>query len=204
MKTDGLNIGRASTAILIAGVVLLVCLASATAAELRFIEVDRDKDHYSLRSVSWFDSDIESVYAVLTDYELFHRFTSAIVESRNLELDARGRPGYYTRMEGCVLFWCQSFVRRGHLELDPMRQIEAIADPEQSDFRIAREKWQLREEGGGTLMIYEFEMVPDFWVPPVIGPYYMKRALKSGGEKAVDRIEALAIATQATRAAQTP
>jgi hypothetical protein len=47
-------------------------------------------------------------------------------------------------------------------------------------------------------------MVPDFWVPPVIGPYYMKRALKSGGEKAVDRIEALAIAEQTTRSASTP
>ena len=35
-------------------------------------------------------------------------------------------------------------------------------------------------------------MVPDFWVPPVIGPFFIKRALQSGGEKAVDRIEALA------------
>jgi hypothetical protein len=47
-------------------------------------------------------------------------------------------------------------------------------------------------EGEGTLMIYEFEMVPDFWVPPVIGPFYIMRALRSGGERAIDRIEALA------------
>jgi len=29
-------------------------------------------------------------------------------------------------------------------------------------------------------------------VPPVIGPYYIKRTLRDGGRDAVDRIEALA------------
>jgi hypothetical protein len=125
-----LNFGRAYAAALVAGLVLFALSPAVRPAELRFIEVDRDSDHYSLRSVTWFDSDIGSVYAVLTDYELFQHFSSAIVESKNLGLDADGRPEYYTRMEGCVLLWCQSFIRIGHLELDPIRQIEAITDPE--------------------------------------------------------------------------
>ena len=41
-------------------------------------------------------------------------------------------------------------------------------------------------------MIYNFEMDLGFWVPPVIGPYYIKRTLKRGGEDAIQRIEALA------------
>ena len=173
-------------------------------AELRFIEVERDKSIYSLRSVTWFDADMAAVYAVLKDYDLFHRFSSAIVESRNLDPDTEGRPEYYTRMEGCVLFWCKSFIRIGYLKLEPIHRIEAISDPDRSDFHFAAESWQLREEEGGTLLIYEFEMIPDFWVPPVIGPYYIKRALKSGGEKAAVNIEALALAEQATRTARTP
>ena len=36
-------------------------------------------------------------------------------------------------------------------------------------------------------------MIPDFWVPPVLGPFYIKRALKSGGANAVNRIEAIAL-----------
>jgi hypothetical protein len=96
-------------------------------------------------------------------------------------------------MEGCVLLWCKSFVRIGHLTLQPTSEIVANAHPDKSDFKRSRERWQLIPEGDGTLLVYEFEMVPDFWVPPIIGPFYMKRALKSGGEKAVDRIEALAL-----------
>jgi hypothetical protein len=33
---------------------------------------------------------------------------------------------------------------------------------------------------------------PDFWVPPVIGPWVLKRELRAGGERALYRIERLA------------
>ena len=179
---------------LVAGIAVWLLSAASVGAELRAVEVDRDTDlnQYSLRSVTWFDASPEALYRVLSDYDLFHRFTSAIVESRNMDVDEQGRPGYYTRMEGCVLMWCRSFIRIGHLTLDPNVRIVANADPEQSNFKKSRESWTLTKEGEGTLLVYEFEMVPDFWVPPVIGPFFIKRALESGGEKAVDRIEALA------------
>ena len=178
--------------------------ASASAAELRFIEVDRENGRYFLKSTTWFDAEIEAVYSVLIDYDLYHRFSGAIAESRNLDPDKEGRPEYFTRMEGCVLIWCQSFVRIGHLRLEPIQRIEAITDPERSDFLFSRESWELTEAEGGTLLTYEFEMVPDFWVPPVVGPYFIQRALKSGGAKAADRIEVIALEEQATRTASEP
>ncbi|MBT8099357.1 MAG: hypothetical protein KJO82_06385 [Gammaproteobacteria bacterium] len=187
-----MNIGRKTLAAAAASLSLILGAGISSAAEIRSIEVDRDDDRYSLQSVTWFDTRPEDLYAVLTDYEMFQRFTSAIVESRNLDPDAEGRPEFYTRMEGCVLFWCRSFIRIGYLVLDPMQEIKAIVDADRSDFKTSTERWQLRSEDNGTLLIYEFEMIPDFWVPPVIGPYYIKRALRSGGERAAERIEALA------------
>lgn len=174
---------------------MAVCLLLSTfsqAAELREVAVEREKDRYQLNSTTWFDVSPQELYDVLTNYELFSKFTSAIVESRNVEADEEGRPQFYARMEGCVLVWCKSFVRNGHLLLDPLTEIVAISDPERSDFKLSREEWQLVPEGEGTLMIYQFEMIPDFWVPPIIGPYYIKRALRLGGNTAVNRIEALA------------
>ena len=190
-----MNNGRTIWPALVAACLTLWASGHAPAAELRFIEVDRDSDRnlYSLKSISWFETEPAALYHVLTDYEFFHRFTSAITESRNLEPDEQGRPRYFTRMQGCVLLFCKSFIRIGYLELDPISEIVAETNPEESDFERARERWQLIPEGDGTVMIYEFEMVPDFWVPPVIGPYYLKQALKSGGARAVERIEALAL-----------
>lgn len=165
---------------------------NAAAAELRSIEVSEEGGRYHLVSESLFEVGQDDIYAVLINYELFKKFTSAIVESRNVEPDAYGRPRFYTRMEGCVLFYCQTFVRNGYLLLKPKHDIVAITDPEESDFEYSRERWRLRSEDGGTLMTYEFDMVPRFWVPPYIGPYYIKRALRSGSVRAINRIEALA------------
>ena len=41
-------------------------------------------------------------------------------------------------------------------------------------------------------MTYKLEMEPDFFVPPVLGPWYLKRTLSQGGLRAVTRIERLA------------
>ena len=176
------------------GLIAVLGSAGLAGAELRHVTVDRNEDLYRLQSVTWFGASREALYRVLTDYDRFDKFTSAIVESRNVDPDDEGRPQFFTRMEGCVLLFCKSFIRNGHLELDPHVEIVAIVDPERSDFKRSRERWLLIPDDEGTVLVYEFEMVPDFWVPPVIGPYYIMKALKAGGEKAVNRIEALAIA----------
>ncbi|MFQ5548586.1 MAG: SRPBCC family protein [Woeseia sp.] len=165
---------------------------TSVGAELRSISVSLEAGRYHLNSVTLIHASQDDLYAVLTDYDLFKKFTSAIVASNDVEPDTEGRPRFHTRMEGCVLFWCSTFVRNGYLLLAPKHDIVAIADPEQSDFEYSRERWRLSSEANGTLMIYDFEMEPRFWVPPVIGPYLIKRALKGGGIRAVNRIELLA------------
>ena len=170
----------------------LLLAFSLQAAELRDVTVERDDDRYKLRSETLFDTTQEDLYRVLTNYDDFEKFTSAFSDSRNLEPDEDGNPRFYTEMEGCVLFFCVTFERYGHLELQPETNIRAVVDPETSDFAYSVETWALSKEDDGVLLIYEFEMEPDFWVPPVIGPFYIRRALRDGAVRAVDRIEALA------------
>jgi hypothetical protein len=165
---------------------------SAATADQREISDELVDERYNLSSQAYVAATPENVYRVLADYDLFMQFTSAFVETYNLPPDREGRPRFYTRMEGCVLMFCKSFERRGHLLLEPHSEIVAIADPELSDFKYCRERWHLSPEGDGTVLTYTFEMEPDFWVPPVIGPYLIKRTLRDDGRDAIDRIEALA------------
>lgn len=178
----------------ILGSLLLLALAQpALPADLRSIHVERVDDRYLLQSEAWFAASAEQLYRVLTNYDLFEQFSSGYVETRNVAADERGRPRFFTRMEGCVLLFCRSFVRHGYLLLKPHREIVAVAEPDDSDFRYSRERWRLQREGTGTLLIYDFEMEPGFFVPPVIGPYVIKRTLRAGGSDAINRIEALAL-----------
>jgi hypothetical protein len=175
------------------GLLLVLAARLAVPADLRAIEVEREDDRYSLRSEAYFAANRADLYRVLTNYDLFEQFSSAYVETRNVEQDEQGRPRFFTRMQGCVLLFCRSFVRHGYLLLTPKSEIVAVAEPEDSDFNYSRERWRLQTEGEGTLLIYDFEMEPGFWVPPVIGPYVIKRSLRAGGSDAIDRIEALAL-----------
>ncbi len=173
-------------------VALGTLFATADGAELRSVDVWMEGGRYHLISESLIGASQDDLYAVLIDYEQFKKFTSAIVASNNVEPEADGLPQFYTRMQGCVLLYCHTFERRGYLILKPKYDIVALSSPEKSDFKFSRERWRLNREGDATVMIYEFEMEPRFWVPPFVGPYYIKRALRSGSISAVNRIEALA------------
>ena len=107
-------------------IVLSFSASSAPAADLREVTVGLENDHYFLRSVAWLDATQEDLYQVLTNYDLFVHISSGFVESRNIAPSKEGAPRFYTRMQGCVLVFCKSFERYGHLELNPLSEIIAI------------------------------------------------------------------------------
>ena len=172
----------------------LLCLLSGTAsaAEMRSVDVDYENKRYTMQSEAWFDAPVEQVFAVFRRWDLSTQFSSAIVDSRDLEPDAEGRPQYYVRNRGCVLFFCLTFERYGHVESEPSSVLRAFADPETSDFLLCNETWTFVAENGGTSVVYDLSMQPKFWVPPGIGPFVIKRKLKNDGGDAIDRIEAIA------------
>jgi len=170
----------------------LLIMDSVSAAELRSIDVEHNKGRYSVSSVVWFDASVPQVFEVFRQWDLSTQFSSAIVESRDIAADEDGRPGYYVRNQGCVLFFCKSFIRQGHVELKLDEELRAIADPAISDFRMSNESWTFVGEGGGTVVTYNLLMEPDFWVPPGIGPYLIKRKFRNNGGDAIERIEEIA------------
>lgn len=182
--------------IILIGSALFLQSLALRGAELLDVQVELRNDRYRLYSETHLEVNREALYELLTDFDKFQKFTSAIVDSKNIEPDEKGRPGFYARMEGCVLLFCKSFIRNGYLLLSPIAEIVAISVPEESDFKYCRERWQLIPDGEGTLLIYDFEMEPAFWVPPVIGPYYIQRVLRRGAGRAVNRIEVLAQALE--------
>ncbi len=168
--------------------------AVAAAAAIDDLDVTRERGRYSLEANARLDATPESIYAVLTDFDdnAYARISRAYKESRYLEPAADGTPLVYTRMEGCMLWHCMTIERTERLETDAPRWIKSTALPEGSNFKHATSEWVLERDGDGTKMNYKIEMEPDFFVPPIIGPWYLKRTLSQGGLRAVTRIERLA------------
>jgi hypothetical protein len=168
--------------------------ALAAAVTIDDLDVTRQRGHYSLEANGRLDATPESIYAVLTDFDdnAYSRILDAYKESRYLEPAADGTPVVYTRMEGCGLWHCMSLERTERLETRAPYWVKSTVLPESSNFKQSTSEWVLERDGDGTKLIYKLEMEPDFPVPPVIGPWYLKRTLSQGALRTVTRIERLA------------
>ena len=174
------------------GLCVLLSTTLAGAAEIRTFRCDREAERYHVVSETFIDAPVDAVFAVLIDYDHYDRISSVFQESRYLERNPDGSGVVYTKARGCVAFFCTTVERVERLEVVPGAEIVATVIPEQSDARYSRAQWRLEPDGQGTLLHYELEMEPDFWIPPLIGPPMVRHALRQGGARAATRIENLA------------
>jgi hypothetical protein len=163
------------------------------AAEIHELDVTREDGHILVRSSLTIDAPLSDVYRALSDYDQFAELSTRFIESRFVEPAADGPASVYTVLEGCVWFFCRSVKRTAQLELTPDERIVATAEPESSDVKYGVEVWELTAVEGATLVEYQHDMDPDFWVPPVLGLWAIKRALENDSLAAAQRIEKLAL-----------
>ncbi len=179
-------------------ITLLTAAAAAAAvvpvwsAEMKSLEISRDAGRYELVADVLMNAPAEAIFEVLVDYDGLDRISSIYKESGYLEPADDGTPMVFTRVEGCVMFVCMNMRRVERLETRWPNWIRTTALPEQSDFHYSQAEWLLEPEEYGTRVTYRLAMEPDFFVPPVIGPWVLKRRLMAGGARAVERIERLA------------
>jgi hypothetical protein len=184
------NLRRAN--LLVAIAVSCGAASLAFAAQLLNITVDRESGRYTLYAETYLEAQPDDIFEVLLDYDRFSRLSSVYKEHGYLEPAEDGMPIVFTLMEGCVLFYCKSMRRVERLETRRPGFIRTETLPEQSDFKYGISEWTLESEASGTRMTYRLVMEPDFWVPPIIGAWYLKRTLESDGRRVINRIERLA------------
>lgn len=170
----------------------LLFASAAAAATVEDVTVERDKKRYRVQSRVVVEAPIEAVYDVLADYDDFERVSSIFKDSRFIELGDDGRGVAYTKVGDCILFFCKTIERTETVELEPPVRISTVVLPDKSDLRFGWSEWRLLADGERTRVIYDMEMEPDFWVPPIIGPYLIRKFLREGSIDAADRLEVFA------------
>lgn len=147
------------------------CLAGLPAAALEVVraEASEDAGRYTVVVEVLIDAPREAVEAALTDFDRIEELSERFVESRSLGQPEPGVTEVLTRLRDCVAFFCKTLERVERIrETDTGLVAEDV--PGRGDFRSGRTVWALTAEGERTRLVFASRLVPDFWVPPLVGP----------------------------------
>ncbi len=188
---------------LILGLLAAVLCGIATragAASIDDLEVHQTAGRYHIEMRAHLGVPAGAAYAVFADLENLRAINSDVREARIVGRIADGRVQLYTVFRACVLWYCRSiretqtmtFVR-GHAG----GEVDAVILPSSGDFRSGRAHWLFRNAGGQTELDVTAELDPAFRIPPLIGPWLVRRWLRAQTERATVAIERLASASYA-------
>lgn len=165
---------------------------SVHAAQFHSIKVSRNGDTYHLNADVYLDAPLPQVYRVLTDYNHLTRISGVIQRSRLLNRTDPHTALVYVESRVCVLFFCHAIKETQKIVESPPDDITAEAIPAQSNVKLADSTWHLQAEGTGTRMQWNLTIVPEFWIPPLIGPALVEGELRAEAQYSARGIEKLA------------
>jgi hypothetical protein len=174
--------------------ILLGCLfsfQSVLAGEVLESYVGSDGDHFLVHIDMLIDAHPEQVRELLTDYAHLDRLSTSITDS---ELLYSNTPHYRVRVttDGCVFFYCRQLVQVQDVTELKNGYILVKVLPEMSDFSYSQNIWRIRIQDGRTRVTYSSDLVPGFWVPPIVGTVIFQHKLLEESQQVIENLERLA------------
>jgi len=180
---------------------VILCLSlfsfSAFCGEVIQSHVSYNKGIYKASFEMQIQAPLTEVYALFTDFNHLSRLSKNITDSLLLE---ENPPEYIVEVDShnCILFFCKNLTQtqyvlefdEGYISVEDIEGIEGIEG--KSDFIFANTVWHIRTFKNGTRVTFSAEMKPDFWLPPVLGPWLFKNKMISDTRKMIERLEQLA------------
>lgn len=180
----------------------LMCYAPAGfGAEILTNDVQYKQGVYRVRFAVRVQAHPDAVRALMTDYARLSRLSDVVTAAEVVQRFADGRQRLRLRLHACVWIFCKDLRKLEDVATLANGDIVTTALPAESDFLHAVERWRIADgsspgnrdgNSGGTRIDYESEMSPNFFVPPLIGPALIKRALRRELTRSLETLERLA------------
>ena len=162
------------------------------AAEVQRLALARDGQTYRLDGSFTLSVPPDEAWRMLTDYEGLPRLNPSIKKTRVLATDGPTRHRLYARTRLCAYVFCKTLDHVQWMTQHPPGRLEAEIDPADSDFEQGAARWELTPAAAGSRLDMSIEVRPRFWVPPVVGPWLIREALRAQAQRTADGIERLA------------
>lgn len=161
-------------------------------ADIDIVTVDHKKKRYHVEMHARMDTSAERAYEVFTTYERLVEINDAIIKSERIEGASDGQQRIHTQVRVCVMGICRIFDQVQDMQKSPPDLLVANVIAEHSNLKFGQARWRIWDEDGRARLHFQAEIEPGFWVPPVVGPWLIKRKLESEAEQTANGIERLA------------
>jgi hypothetical protein len=128
------------------------------------------------------------VAAVLGDFANYGKLDARVRGVKLLQAQPEDAVLLRTLIHACAGVFCRTVERVERVQMNPDSLVAEVV-PERSDIRrgIARTRWE--PQGAGTLLRYEAEFKPDFWVPGLIAERLGVRELRESTLRMFESVE---------------
>ena len=173
---------------------LLLCavIPRLSAGDLTELQVTETGGIYRIRMAMMVHAPTKYVRGVLTDYAHIYRLNPSIIESEILASPEQGVVRVRTVMRGCVLFFCKSVGRVEDVRELASGDLHAEIVPELSNLKSGTAEWNIQPMGEHTQVTFRAHMEPDFFIPPLIGSYFVRRNIRKEIMTSFTRLECVA------------
>lgn len=163
--------------------VLLLFAASAHAARVSGVQVARNGARFLIAMQIAIDASPHAVFRALQDYAAMARFNPDLQAVRVEPTQAPDRVRLFTTIHTCVLIFCKTMHQEQLMTATVSADggtLDAELLPHGGDFKRGRGLWIVKRcatARGVTCLDVSIELVPAFWVPPLIGPWVLRRKM---------------------------
>jgi hypothetical protein len=169
---------------------------AAAAMSVESIDIGRSADAYTVAFDVVIAAPVVDVRRLLTDYREWSRLSRSVQDTKLVAVPSADVQRIKVTLRSCVVadMFCRMIVQ--------VKDLEALADgvglmtkfvPGQGDFESGTERWRLVADGeSATRLRYQATFVPAFDVPPFVGPWLLKRALRRELIDAAQNLERVA------------
>ena len=147
------------------------------AGEILDSSVVHDGVVYRLSITARVEAPLALVYQSITDFNNLAAINPAIEESEVLASQGAHRQRVRSVIRVCILVFCKRVEQVQDVTLVDHRTVVAIMVPGAGDFRAGLARWELTAVGTATELHFTETFEPDFWVPPIIGPWLIEKKL---------------------------
>jgi ribosome-associated toxin RatA of RatAB toxin-antitoxin module len=166
---------------------LLALLVPAQAAEIT-VNATRNGETFRVEASAEFEGSLARAWQVLTDYGRFAEFVPDLQVSRIL---SREGGSVLVEQKGAarLLFWSYPMDVRLAVTEHPYERVESRSVS--GNFREMQNAYTLEARSGQVQLRYTGRMVPDFYVPPLIGTLALQHSIETTFRALVHEMERL-------------